>query len=71
MDKKTTLEVVKALRMPRKTLLTILLYHPELRPGQQQPPLTLAHCHQALWSEAEIEQVRAYWTRQQRAHLAA
>ncbi len=64
MDKKTTIEVVKALGMPRKALLTILLYHPELRPGQQQRPLTLAHCHQALWSDPEIEHVRAYCARQ-------
>lgn len=71
MDPKTTVQVVKALGLTRKTLLTILLYHPELRPGQQQHPLTLAHCHQALWSEAEIEQVRAYWTRQKRAHPAS
>jgi hypothetical protein len=71
MDPKTTVQVVKALGLTRKTLLTILLYHPELRPGQQHQPLTLAHCNQALWSEAEIEQVRAYRTRQQRAHLAA
>jgi predicted DNA-binding transcriptional regulator AlpA len=71
MDKKTTVEAVRALGITRKTLLTILIYHPELRPGQQPRPLTLAHCNYVLWSEAEIEQVRAHCTRQKPAYLAA
>jgi hypothetical protein len=71
MDKKTTVEAIKALGITRKTLLTILLYHPELRPGQPQQPLTLVCCNYVLWSEAEIEGVRAHCARHKREYLAS
>lgn len=71
MDKKTTAEAARALGITRKTLLTVLIYHPELRPTEQQHPLTLTRCNHVLWSEAEIEHVRAHCARYKREYLVS
>ena len=71
MDKKTTAEAARALGITRKTLLTVLIYHPELRPTEQQHPLTFTCCNHVLWLEAEIEHVSAHCARYKREYLVS
>ena len=71
MGKKTTAEVVQSLGLTRKTLRLILAYHPELGPSEPPRPRTLAQFTQALWSEAELERLRAHCTRPWRRPMVA
>jgi hypothetical protein len=55
MDKQTTAQVAKALHMTKHRIHRILRHYPDLRPYEQVGDM--AH---HLWSEAEIDALRAH-----------